>query len=242
MNAVILAAGDGGRLLPHTAHVPKPLLVLRGRPLIHHVLGALGEAGIDDATIVVGHRGEQIRRAVTSAHPAGMAVRFVENDAYMLGNARSLWAARPTQRGPFLLAMADHIIEPELARRVIDAPGGRTRLAVERARRDDPRAPEATRALVRRGSIHAIGKTITTWNALDTGVFWCTPAVFRAMTPGLRDGEAGAVFAALAAQGELDAVDVSGLRWADVDTAADLRAADAVVASLYDDGAHARSA
>jgi NDP-sugar pyrophosphorylase family protein len=52
----------------------------------------------------------------------------------------------------------------------------------------------------------------------------------------LRDGEAGAVFAALARAGQLDAVDVTGSRWIDVDTEDDLRAAEAMM------GAHGRVA
>lgn len=242
MNAVILAAGDGGRLLPHTASLPKPLLPVRGRPLIHHVLEALKDAGVRNTTVVIGYRGEQVRRAVAPLRPGVMALRFVENDAWMLGNARSLWAARDTQRAPFVLAMADHIVEPEIVRRVAAVARGRCALAVERAGRDDPRADEATRALVRRRRVHALGKAIERWNALDTGVFWLTPAVFEAITPDLRDGEAGAVFASLAARGALDAVDVTGLRWADVDTPADLRAAEAVAASIHDEEAHARTA
>jgi hypothetical protein len=47
-------------------------------------------------------------------------------------------------------------------------------------------------------------------------------------TPDARDGEAGAVFAALARTRELDAVDVTGMPWIDVDTEDDLRAAASV--------------
>jgi NDP-sugar pyrophosphorylase family protein len=56
------------------------------------------------------------------------------------------------------------------------------------------------------------------------------------MTPQLRDGEAGALFAALAHAGQLDAVDVTGSRWIDVDTEHDLRAAETMM------GAHGRVA
>lgn len=241
MNAVILAAGDGGRLLPHTASLPKPLLPVRGRPLIQYVIDALHEAGVTDTTVVAGYRAEQVRRAVLAMRPGAMTLRFVQNDAYMRGNARSLWAVRGTQRAPFVLAMADHIIEPGIVRRVAQGDSQRCRLAVERVRGDDARADEATRALVHRDRVEALGKEIERWNALDTGVFWCTPAIFDAITPELRDGEAGAVFAQLAARGDLDAVDVTGLHWADVDTPGDLRAAEGIGASIHD-GAHARIA
>jgi NDP-sugar pyrophosphorylase family protein len=243
MQAVIIAAGDGGRLYPLTSATPKPLLMLGGRPIIDHVLDALHQAGVYDVVVVLGYRGEQIRQALADRVPSGMRMRFVENEAYMLGNARSIWAARGAVDGPFVLAMADHLIEPDLAAALIDDADGRCRLAVEHTHRADARADEATRARVREGRVVDLGKDILDWNALDTGVFWCTPRVFDAMTPRMRDGEAGAVFAKLARSGELDAVDVSGSRWMDIDTPEDLRRAEASLASgaLWHNG-HARSA
>ena len=226
MHAVILAAGDGGRLQPLTDTTPKPLLKLGGRPIVNHVLDALFAAGVRETTFVLGYLGGQIRTAVDNLHPCGMTIRFVENPAFDEGNARSLWAARDAVDGPFLLAMADHLVEPSLVAKVAAQGNGRCLLAVEHAPSDDVRRDEATLARVQDGRIVDLGKGIADWNALDTGVFWCTPGVFDAITPELRDGEAGAVFAWLARAGKLDAVDVTGHRWLDVDTAADLRAAD----------------
>jgi choline kinase len=199
------------------------------------VLDALFDAGVGDATIVVGYRGSQIRDALEGVHPRGMALRFVENPAYGLGNARSIWAARdamPRDCG-FVLAMADHLVEPALTSALVDRADGRCRLAVDRAAPGDPRSGEATRARVHDGRVVDLGKGLGEWNALDTGVFWCTPRLFDAITPTLRDGEAGAVFASLARAGDLDAVDVTGRRWIDIDTADDLRAAERM---LDDDG------
>lgn len=230
MQAVILAAGDGGRLLPETAGLPKPLLPLAGRPIIRHVLDALAAAGVDDATLVVGYHGDALRHTLAAAPPAGMRLRFVENEAYLLGNARSLWTARDAVHSSFLLAMGDHVVEPALLRSLVDGADGRCRLAVERAAAFDERAGEATRARVRDGRVVDLGKGLAEWDALDTGAFWCTPRVFDVMTPDLRAGEAGDVFATLARAGELDGIDVTGARWIDIDTAADLRRAEAMLA------------
>lgn len=232
MHALILAAGDGDRLHPLTDGVPKSLLKLRARPIINHVLDALFAAGVNDATIVVGYHGAQIRDALADLHPCGMMLRFVENPAFELGNARSLWAARDVmpRDGGFVLAMADHLVEPALTAALVDRAGGRCRLAVDRAAPGDPRAGEATRARVHDGRVVDLGKALNDWNALDTGVFWCTPRIFDAITPDLRDGEVGAVFTSLARAGELDAVDVTGRRWIDIDTADDLHAAENMLA------------
>jgi choline kinase len=167
-------------------------------------------------------------RASLAQYDRPMRLRFVENEAYLEGNARSLWAARDLMDGPFLLAMADHVVAPALVRTLVQGADDRCRLAIERAGRDDERADEATRAHVRDGRVMDLGKRIPIWNALDTGLFWCTPRVFDAITPPLRHGEAGAVFASLAHAGELDAVDVTGHAWIDVDTTDDLRRAEAL--------------
>jgi 1L-myo-inositol 1-phosphate cytidylyltransferase len=229
VDAVILAAGDGGRLRPHTLRTPKPLLRIAGRPIINHVLDNLRAAGVSRATVVVGYRAEQMRAAIDNLHSSAMRVRVVENDGYMLGNARSLWTARRAVDGPFVLAMADHLVEPALVRALLAGARDRCRLAVDFAAPDDPRAEEATRALVRRGRVVELGKMIERWNALDTGLFYCTPAVFDAFTRTRRDGELGAIFGALARAGDLDAVDVTGCSWMDIDTPEDFAAARAMI-------------
>jgi choline kinase len=222
MQTVILAAGDGGRLRPHTLRTPKPLLEVARRPIIAHTMSALLDAGVRDAVVVLGDRPSVMRRGIEACAPAGLDVRFVLNAAHASGNASSLWAVRDHVTGPFLLTMADHLIEPAVFAAVLTAGDRRCRLSVDRCERHDPRARDATRALVRDGRVVALGKRIRRWNALDTGAFYCSPRVFDAITPRRRSGELGAVFAALARAGELDAADVTGRLWIDIDTPEDL--------------------
>ena len=226
-HAVILAAGNGSRLRPLTADLPKPLVPVRGQPLIAHALVSLRAAGIDRATVVLGYGAGQVRTAVEAGGRGGWGLHLVKTPANPPGTAGAVGAARDSVAGPFVLAMADHLVEPELISAVLEGANGRCRLAVDRTHAADPRAGEATLAQVREGQVVELGKGIATWNALDTGVFWCTGAVFDAITPELRDGEAGAVFGSLARAGQLDAVDVTGRRWLDVDTPDDLAAAEA---------------
>jgi choline kinase len=230
MQALILAAGDGGRMRALSAQAPKSLLNVGGRPIILRVIEALRAGGVRDITIVTGYHADALRSALAASAPADVRLRFVENDAPDLGNARSIWAAREAMRGSFVLTMADHIADESMVRALIDGADGRCRLAVDRADASADRADEATLARVVDGRVVALGKALSRWNALDTGLFWCTPAVFGAITPALRDGEAGAVFATLARTGELDAVDVTGGAWIDIDTPQDLERAQAMFA------------
>jgi bifunctional UDP-N-acetylglucosamine pyrophosphorylase/glucosamine-1-phosphate N-acetyltransferase len=59
MDAIILAAGLGTRLRPHTLHTPKPLLPLQGRPILDWSLGALPPA-VDRVLVVVHYLADQI--------------------------------------------------------------------------------------------------------------------------------------------------------------------------------------
>jgi NDP-sugar pyrophosphorylase family protein len=59
MDAVLLCAGLGMRLRPHTLTTPKPLLAVQGRPILDWILAAL--PGVVDRVVVVTHyRAEQI--------------------------------------------------------------------------------------------------------------------------------------------------------------------------------------
>jgi bifunctional UDP-N-acetylglucosamine pyrophosphorylase/glucosamine-1-phosphate N-acetyltransferase len=59
MDAIILAAGLGTRLRPHTLTVPKPLLPVRGRPILDWALGALPRE-VDRVLVVVHYLADQI--------------------------------------------------------------------------------------------------------------------------------------------------------------------------------------
>ncbi len=60
MKAVLLAAGEGTRLRPHTLERPKCLVELAGRPLLDHQLAVLRSQGIHDLHIVTGYRSRQL--------------------------------------------------------------------------------------------------------------------------------------------------------------------------------------
>jgi N-acetyl-alpha-D-muramate 1-phosphate uridylyltransferase len=58
--AMVLAAGFGSRLRPLTDKIPKPLVPVRGKPLIDHVLDRLLDAGVEEAIVNVHYRADQI--------------------------------------------------------------------------------------------------------------------------------------------------------------------------------------
>ena len=112
MIAVVLAAGRGARMGPLTANVPKPLLVLRGRPIIEHILTGLHAAGIREAVVVTGYLAEQVERHLGSGEALRMQLSY-RRQARAEGTARALLLARDAIGDePFLLSWGDVVIEP----------------------------------------------------------------------------------------------------------------------------------
>lgn len=235
MQAVILAAGDGGRLGQHTSLVPKPLVQVSGRPLISYTLEALANAGIGEAVIVTGYRAGQLVLGIFEAVPARLHVRFVPNPRFEQGASYSLRAARQVVADePFLLLMADHLLSTPILQKLVAAyDGGPSSLvATDSSRWPDYYVDEATRVRLCPESnvVAEIGKQLPRWDALDTGAFLLAPAVWEAVEAAPEDCELSAIFALLTSAGRLRAVDVSGASWYDVDTAADLEAANLMLA------------
>jgi len=74
--AMILAAGRGERMRPLTDTCPKPLLKVRGRPLIDYHLDALGRGGFRDVVVNTAWLGEQIERHYGHETAAGTRIVY----------------------------------------------------------------------------------------------------------------------------------------------------------------------
>ncbi len=61
MKALVLAAGKGIRMLPHTNDKPKVLIEIDGKPFLYYILKNLENAGLKNIGIVVGYKKEKIK-------------------------------------------------------------------------------------------------------------------------------------------------------------------------------------
>ncbi|MEN9771665.1 MAG: N-acetylmuramate alpha-phosphate uridylyltransferase, partial [Pseudomonadota bacterium] len=95
MHAMILAAGRGERMRPLTDQTPKPMLAVRGKPLIQWHLEALARAGFQQVVINVAHLGEQIQRHVGDGQRFGLTVRYSQEPEGALETAGGIATARP---------------------------------------------------------------------------------------------------------------------------------------------------
>ena len=104
MRLIILAAGRGTRLSPHTDGRPKCMVELAGRPLIEWHLRAARAADITDIAVVTGYCGEQI------AFPG---ISVVKNPEFATTNmVYSLWCARHLFEDDFVLGYGDILYNP----------------------------------------------------------------------------------------------------------------------------------
>ncbi|MEZ2146716.1 phosphocholine cytidylyltransferase family protein [Bradyrhizobium sp. DN5] len=119
-NAVILAAGVGSRLRPLTDLGPKPLVQVKGTPILHNALHNLGRVGVEQVTIVVGYRKDAIQDACGSRFDR-VAVKYVESSVYdRTGSAYSLWLARDALlSGDCFLLEGDVFFEENVLRHLI---------------------------------------------------------------------------------------------------------------------------
>lgn len=107
MKAMILAAGRGERLRPLTDRIPKPLIPVRGKPLIRWHLEKLSAAGITEIVINVSHLGDQIEREIQDGTTPGMLISW-SREREPLETAGGIALVLETLgESPFLLVNAD---------------------------------------------------------------------------------------------------------------------------------------
>ena len=107
MRAMILAAGRGERLRPLTDVTPKPMLIVRGRPLLAHQLDWLTTAGITEVVINLHHLGEQIEDCFADGTANGVNIHY-SREAELLETGGGIVKALPLLgKEPFLLINGD---------------------------------------------------------------------------------------------------------------------------------------
>ena len=121
MKAIILAAGIGKRFKEVTDQRPKCLIEIQGKTLLERTLSALGAAGVREAVVVIGYRGEMIEQQI-GPRCAGVRVRYVFNARYDKGAILSLWSARAEFDDDLLIMDADVLFPVALIARLVRSP------------------------------------------------------------------------------------------------------------------------
>ena len=118
MKAVLLAAGEGTRMRPLTANLPKPLLPVAGKPFLRHTLEALHGAGVRDVAILIGWQGHRVREAFGRGTDLGISISY-EEQAQRLGTAHAIGSLRTHVDGPFLSVNGDVVVSAAALREMV---------------------------------------------------------------------------------------------------------------------------
>lgn len=221
--AVILAAGEGNRLQEGNHGIPKPLTPLLGLTLLERAILSCHEVGVQEFYVVTGcYEKEFIPQIKKLERRLGISIQVVHNPNWREGNGTSALAVSPYLTGPFLLVMCDDLFDPDILRCLMDAKDRANvcLLAVDRRTDRIFDLKEATKVRLNGQAITAIGKGLTPFDAVDTGLFLCQPFMFQALEKARRDGDGSlsAGVRSLVGDNKIRAVEIGNRIWLDVDT------------------------
>ncbi|MEO7723804.1 MAG: NTP transferase domain-containing protein [Chthoniobacterales bacterium] len=227
--AVILMAGTGSRLRAAGDSLHKPLVPIRGRPLISYTLDSLLAVGIKTLHVVVGWESAALLKGLAPLIPAGIRLHPIENPEWEKQNGVSLLSAAPHLTSPFLLLMGDHLFEERLlAAFVREADPALLNLAIDRKIDSIFDLDDAMKVRTEGERVVAIGKTLTDYNAIDTGIFVCPPGIFVYLERALQNGDCSLADGVrlMAANDKMRALEIGDAWWQDVDDGSMLAEAD----------------
>jgi dTDP-glucose pyrophosphorylase len=120
--AVVLAAGRGTRMRELTADFPKPMIEVRGKPVLQHIVEGLRDAGVRGLMIIVGYHGDTVRNFFCDGRRHNVAIEYA-TQTVQDGTGRVVDLARDfTGSAPFVLSYGDILINPMNYKRVVDLP------------------------------------------------------------------------------------------------------------------------
>ncbi|UPW02354.1 sugar phosphate nucleotidyltransferase [Halorussus gelatinilyticus] len=119
MQAVVLAAGEGTRIRPLSASLPKPMLPAADRPLAAHAADAAVRAGADELVFVVGYEADAVREYFGEEY-AGIPVEYAVQHE-QAGTADAVRAAREHLDGAFAVLNGDNLYDPAGVERLFAA-------------------------------------------------------------------------------------------------------------------------
>jgi choline kinase len=233
MKAVILAAGNGSRLRPLTYEIPKPLVPMGGVPLIERIILSAREAGIKEFLVVLGYLGDRLKEELGDGKRHGVRIEYVENGEWEKANGVSVYKAGQVLKENFILLMGDHIFDPRTLSVFKDfkVSARECALCVDYNTGRIFDIDDATKVEVDDGKIRSIGKELTDYNAIDTGMFLCSPYLFEVLEENIKKGRysLSESIQTLANQDLMKACDVKGSTWFDLDTKEDMERAESLL-------------
>ena len=242
MKAIVLSAGQGRRLLPLTAELPKCLLPVDGDvPVLQRQLELLAGAGVSRAVVVTGFGAERVERHLATHPIPGLRVEAHYNPFFSTSdNLATCWLSRAAMHDDFLLLNGDTLFEAAVLDRLLDAPPAPITVTIDhKAGYDDD---DMKVSLDAQGRLLAIGKSLPdeAVGAESIGLLAFRASGAKLFVGGLDEAirQPGAlrrwylsVVNALAQHHAVETCSIRGLWWQEIDAAEDLERARAAYAA-----------
>ena len=156
VQAIILAAGKGTRIMPHTKNIPKTLIKLDDKAIVEHLITSLNKAGVVNITMVFGYQANKIKAFL------GNKVKYVYNHEYeTTNNLYSLVCAVPEINEEFIVLMGDSVLHPNILKELLKSKGDII-TAVDNNKNLDE---ESFKAVIKGNLIKDLGREISLKNA-----------------------------------------------------------------------------
>lgn len=159
--AIILAAGQGRRLLPLTRNRPKCLLKVGEKTILEHQIERLARIGIDDITVVTGHQAEKIH-SLLNGRPT-----YIHNHDYLVTSSLySFWLARESAKDGFVVLNSDVLFHEEILFKLLVSPYPGA-LAMEY---NQQLGEEEMKIQVKNGKVARISKALREFDGENLGI------------------------------------------------------------------------
>ncbi len=222
MKCLIIAAGKGTRL--EGEGICKPLIPVLGVPMIERIIRTAVKAGIWDFCVVSGYEGAKLRGFLdTLTEKLRITITHVTNEYWEKGNGLSVLLAQEYIAENFFLMMGDHLVDSSLLENLkkYQLSAGEVVLAVDR-NLNTPLVDldDVTKVRTVNGKVVGIGKDLNEFDGFDTGVFYCSPAIFKALAQSIsehNDDSLSGGIRKLAASRKVSVYDVKDKFWIDID-------------------------
>jgi choline kinase len=214
-------AGAGSRLRGADTAFLKPLVPVRGRPLVTYLIDTLRSAGIKRIHFVVGYQAERMAAAIKELIPLQLEALFIENRQWQKQNGISLITAAENVASPFLLTMSDHIFDPSIIEVLIESADlNFLNIAVDKKLDSIFDLEDAMKVETEGERVVSIGKTLRSYHAIDVGLFVCPREIFHYLEQAKQKGDCSLAdgIQLMAQDKKVRAVDIAHAWWQDIDT------------------------
>lgn len=192
MKAVILAAGEGTRLNKGWTIVPKPLIEIKDKTIIEHVIDNLKDAGIKEFVLVVGFMSEHIKDYLRNGIDRGIKIEYVYSPQYKDNLITSLAAAKTHVDGrePFILCMADLFFDSSIIKNLLKrAEIDKSYACIDRKISQARRIEEKVKVKLSKEELVEMALNLDQFQAIDCGIYLLDSSIFPEIEENIQQGK-----------------------------------------------------